>query len=208
MSVTFGKNIDTGMTTLKFDSTDRTVEFTPTESNDFDIFLETIKTQGKVLKQSIGSKAVYALQQLGAAVEEGDPEIIASTWLSNRKIVDQAVLNNIIEKIEYENPFCLYFINDDNADIEKRQKALVISMKIKKILDDLVENMSEMEITSEYEVCFIMASSDIKAFYDDGVGVSDTVLREAIHDYLRDKLAFIFPDDCEDMSSVFYTFYL
>jgi hypothetical protein len=53
MSVTIGKNLDTGMTTLKFDSTGRTVELMPSESEDFEKKLKLLKIEWKIQKESI-----------------------------------------------------------------------------------------------------------------------------------------------------------
>lgn len=48
MGATFGKDLDTGMSHIKFGSTGRTVEFTPEESVDFEHFLKGIEIIGRI----------------------------------------------------------------------------------------------------------------------------------------------------------------
>ena len=48
MGATFGKDLDTGMSHIKFGSTGRTVEFTPEESVDFEHFLKGIEVIGRI----------------------------------------------------------------------------------------------------------------------------------------------------------------
>lgn len=51
MGATFGKNLDTGMSHIKFGSTGRTVEFTPEESVDFEAFLKGVEVTGRMKEQ-------------------------------------------------------------------------------------------------------------------------------------------------------------
>lgn len=192
MSATIGKDLETGMTTITFDSTGRMVQFTKGESDDFDLRMLIVKAESKLSKESIGSKAVYALQQLGEAIEGGDPETIAALWLANSKIVDAGVLNNIIEEIQYDNPFSLFYINDKTADKEDVQRALVVSTKVKDTIDTLAKAISDLEMTSEYVNLLPFAAQDIRTFYDSYVGLADTVSREKMADYFEGLLEKIF----------------
>jgi hypothetical protein len=206
MYVTMGTDADTGMTSLTFDGSGRTVQLTPNESVDFEYFLRGIKATGKMTQESIGSKAVHALQLLGEAIEEGDPETISALWLgSGEKIVEAGILNNVIEKIQFENPFSLYYINDPDADKEDMRKALVVSKQVKKIIDDLAKAIIELEITCVYNNLLPQAADDIKAFRDTKVGLFDTASREAMVDYFEGLLEPIF--DAVDYTEMRQDFY-
>jgi len=196
MSATIGKDLNTGMSTIKFDSTGRTVQFTPEESRDFTDKLRYIKAEGKIDKQSIGSQALYVLQLLGKAIEKGDPEDIATLWLGQgQKIVDSAVLNNMIEKVETPNPFGLYYISDNSAgDEERKLKAIKVSATIKNLVDELVRNISELEVESDYPETLSETAVEIKALYKEHVGVGDTVTDECIVSYFEKEIRKILGD--------------
>ncbi len=193
MSATIGTNLDTGMTTITFDSTGRMVQFTKPESDDFKLRMLIIKAEGKIAQESIGSKAVYALQQLGEAIEDGELGSILAIWHSiGSGVVKDGVLNNVIEKIDYDNPFSLYHINDNTADNIDLRRALVVSNKVKEIIDNLVQAIILLEITSEYGNLLPQAIEDIRVYYDQKVGLADTGSREAMADYFEGLLEPIF----------------
>lgn len=192
MSATIGTDADTGMTTIKFDSTGRTVQFTKGESDDFRLRMEIIKTQGKLSKESIGSQSIFVLQELGEALEEENMDLVRSIWKQlGEKVVEKGILNNMIEKIEYENPFSLYFINNELASKEYLREALKVSEKVKEIIDSLAHGLIVLEIPANYknkklvqQEQLVQAADGIKAYYDLKTGLSDTSSREAVIDYL------------------------
>jgi len=208
MGATIGKNLDTGMTSITFDSTRRTVQFTPEESDDFDQRMMIVKMEGKCSKESIGSKAVYVLKILGEAIAEGDPETIANIWLGQGKpIVEAGVLNNIIETVKIPNPFELFYINDNpeskDYDENKTQNAIKVSQMIQEILDKMIQDISDLEVTSEYEM--VEYSKSIIKLRGENVGVGDTTTDESIAEYVKNKLKKIFGvDDALEMSNDFY----
>lgn len=189
MSATLGKDLDTGMSTIKFDSTGRTVQFTPEESIDFDEKLRLIRAEGKLHHAEAGSKALHSLQLLGAAIENGDPEEISALWLGTGKnIVDSAILNNQLEKEETPNPFGLYYINVDGEEEEDRLKAIKVSATIKDFVDELVRGIAKLEITGEYGELVSDTAVEIRALYEEHVGVGDTYTDELIVNYFEKQL--------------------
>lgn len=148
MGATFGKNLDTGMSHIKFDSTGRTVEFTEEESNDFDVFLRRMRAEFKMLDPGFREK---------------------------------------------DNIFKLY-----------TGLAKTITETVKKIVDELVKDISALEITSYYDQRIHSAAERIKVLYNRGAGLSDTASREAVAEYLEAELKKIVPDDAEQISKDFY----
>ena len=192
MSATIGKDVETGMTTITFDSTGRMVRLSKGESDDFELRMLIIKAEGSLAKESIGSKAVYALQQLGEAIVEGDPELIASIWLgTGEKIVAAGLLNNIIETMPLDNPFHLYHINDNKSSGEDVKNARIVSSAVKKLLDEMTVELLATISSGKYKdfgtADKIIAPyiERIKRWYNNKVGLSDTRSREAMLEYMK-----------------------
>jgi hypothetical protein len=142
LGVTFGKNLDTNMSSLKFDSTGRTVEFTPEESADFDTFLKGIKTMGKIEQE---------------------------------------------DKQEPDNPFRLFM------DDYRRDTAMAVNIAVRLLIDELVQNISDLEVTSEYDNLL----PDV---------ASDTSSREAMAEYFEGLLEPIF--DAVDYTQMRQDFFM
>ena len=220
MSATFGTNADTGMSSLKFNSTGRTVEFTPKESDDFAEFLQGIKMQGKLAKSDIGHQAIDCLVELGAAIEEGDPETIAQCWCGDgQSIVEKAIANNIIIKEARENPFQLFYIGESRRvdyELENIKKALEASKSIEEIIQQLADTIKPIEtvyldreagvISHEVTELIVKAGNEIRGFRDYGVGVGDTATDEAIVDKFKHKAAVSWcMKAAEDLASELYS---
>jgi len=194
MGATYGTSLDTKMSTITFDSTGRAVQFTVEESGDFETFLRGIKMQGKICKESIAHDALVELQKLGKAIEGGDPNTIADLWLFHAKrVLDKAVLNNMIPKEETLNPFALYFINDspfdDEYDVEKVKTALNVSKVVKDYLDELAGMLIAYDGPKSLEELMTPTAAAIRVFYDSDVGLSDTASRDSVIEYLDKFLA-------------------
>jgi hypothetical protein len=191
MSATIGKDSNTGMTTITFDSTGRMVQFTKGESDDFDLRMLIVKAEGGLAKESIGQKALIALQRLGEAIVKGDPEEIASTWLGDgSKIVSEAIINGMVTICSKpENPFSL-FLSSDTLDM-----VVDITEVVTAIIDELAQNIIDLEMTSEYDNLLPLAADRIKSLYHTGVGLSDTASREAMGEYFKDKFSEVFDVD-------------
>ena len=191
MSATIGKDLNTGMTTITFDSTGRMVQFTKGESDDFDLRMLIVKAEGGLAKESIGQKALIALQRLGEAVVKGDPEEIASTWLGDgSKIVSEAIINGMVTICSKpENPFRLY-LSSDTLDM-----VVAVTETVKIIIDELTQNIIDLEMTSEYDNLLPLAADRIKTLYNKEVGLSDTASREAMGEYFKDKFSDVFDID-------------
>jgi hypothetical protein len=188
MSATIGKNSDTGMMTLTFESTGRTSQFTKEETIDLEQRLHMIKMEGRMSKEAIGSKAVYALQQLGEAIEDGDPEVISAIWLgTGQKIVEAGVLNNIIQEVKPDNPFSLW-MDAPNLTKEDIKRAITVSNKVKEILDRLVEAVDAVKNTDEIPPLLDVASDEMRVFNSQRVGLSDTEARECVANYFKKRL--------------------
>jgi len=165
-----------------------------------------IKAEGKLEKESIAPKAVYLLKQLGEVIEEGNTELVSTIWNQlGTKIVDEAILNNIIQTVKYENPFALYHINNNEAHDVDVRRALVVSNKVKIILDNLAQAIIDLEITSEYDNLLPDAADAIKAYYDQKIGLSDTASREAMVGYFEGLLEPTF--DAVDYTQMRQDFY-
>lgn len=197
MSVTHGKNSDTGMSSLKFDSTGRTVEFTPEESKDFETFLRGIKMQGQMSKESIASRGVYALKDLGDAIANGDLDIINFIWnKTGSPIIREALLNGMVEEVPIDNPFDLFYINDKDASKANKRKAILVSKTVKTILDNMIDALVNAVIYAQFKKDDTCCDGIINPFvqniknrYGDKVGLSDTASKEAILEYLKKKLS-------------------
>ena len=146
MGATIGKNLDNGMTSITFDSTGRTVQFTKEESIDFDERMKIIRMEGKLQTKST-------------------------------PLVD--------------NPFSLY-MDAPNLTVEDIERAIIVSHNVKKVINDLVSSISELEITSEYDELLFEAAQKIIYFYNEKVGLSDTASREAVVDYFEDRICVYF----------------
>jgi hypothetical protein len=206
MSAIIGTDLETGMTTITFDSTGRMVQFTKGESDDFRLRMLIIKAEGTISKESIGSQAVYALQQLGEAIASGDHELVSTLWTEiGENVVADGVANNIIQKIHYDNPLSLYHINDNNSDDIDLRRALVVSKKVKEAIVSLVNAISDLEITGDYNNLLPFTADKIKVYYDQKVGLSDTASREKMAAYFEGLLKDIFDaDDCTQMRQDFF----
>lgn len=214
MSATYGTNSDTCMSSLKFNSTGRTVEFTVEESEDFEKFLLGIKMQGKLAKGEIGVKAADCLAQLGDAIEEGDPQTIADIWVRDgQRVVEAAVLNNIIIKEARHNPFALFYIGDSRRvdyDFKNVKKALEVTKAIEKILNDLCDELAkdtyQKSDDPKIQEAIHMSGIKIRSFRNKGVGVGDTAADGAIADKFRGKLMSSWcQKSAEDLSSELYS---
>lgn len=189
MSATIGKNADTGMSTIKFDSTGRTVQFTPEESVDFDDKLRLIRAEGKLYHAIAGSEALDTLQLFGIAIEHDDLEGIVALWRETGKhIVNCAILNSQLEKVETPNPFGLYYINDDDVKEEDRLKAIKVSAGIKDFLNELTRGIAKLEITGEYSKLLSETAVEIKALYEEHVGVGERYTDERIVNYFEREI--------------------
>jgi len=206
MNATYGTNLDTGMSTITFDSTGRMVQFAPTESVDFDKFLRGIKMQGKICQDSIAHDGLIELQKLGKAIEEGDPNTISELWVFHaKKVLDKAILNGMIIKEETPNPFHLYYINDNQVDEEDVKMALKVSKTIEVHLDNLANQIIELDDTAEYGKLLPSIVLEIKRLYHLGVGLSDTASREAMASYIEGRLLNHFePHNYSQMSQALY----
>lgn len=136
MSLTYGSDSNTNMSTLKFDSTGRTVQFTPEESRDFTNFLLKMKAEGKIKQES------------------------------NKP----------------DNPFHLYMSD------YRRDTAIAVTIAVKLIINELVQDIVDLEMTSEYGELLPDAAYGIRQFYNTSVGLSDTASREAMGEYFQEQL--------------------
>jgi hypothetical protein len=209
MSVTIGTNLDTGMTSITFNSTGRTVQFTPEESEDFKEKIQAIKIEGNLHKESIGLKSLHCLQLLGESIEEGDPETISAIWCgTGQKIVENATINGLIQKEEIPNPFALYHINSETfslIDEAKTKKAIKISNKIKELLDKMIKDIKKSDGSSDYFDIITPVAEKIISFENEGVGVGDTETDSCICNYVAEKLADILTKkEIESLSDDFY----
>jgi hypothetical protein len=211
MSATIGKDLDTGMTTITFDSTGRMVQFTKGESDDFDLRMLIIKAEGGLAKESIGQKALVALQRLGEAIVKGDPEEIASIWIGDAgKIVSEGIINGMIPiKTEKPNPFHFFHINDD-PNLPRYTEALEAAAVhatcvITELLDKMIQDISDAEITSEYTNLMHPVANEINKFDNTGIGCGDTASDEEICRYLEASLSKIFDEtDVKAMGGYFW----
>ena len=101
MGATFGKDLDTGMSNIKFGSTGRTVEFTPEESADFEIFLRGVEATGRMKQQD--SKEPYNPFHL--LLTDSKRNTVITVTAAVRVIIDQLAQNIIDLEItsEYDN---------------------------------------------------------------------------------------------------------
>lgn len=206
--VTIGKNLSTGMTTITFDSTGRMVQFTPEESKDFYNRMELFKIEGKLSKNSIASRSIVLLQKISNlfGIEDMDGVMDILEMDSTKSLLKDAIANHLIEEIKEEikedkdkkdmnvidNPFSLY-MDSDNITRNDLIRAINTSNAVKEILSIAISDISELVLSfkdddKNLEAIYKIASSQIRNYYEQKVGLSDTSSRESIGIYIQKKL--------------------
>jgi len=210
MSVSIGKNMDTGIVSLRFDSTGRAVELMPEEGINLDNKMRMVRAEGRLIKDHIGKEALVFLQELGKAICDGDPNTIADMWVGNgSKIVEKAIKEGMLYQECIPNPFKLYYLGtqpcSDNYNEKMVQKAIDCTTEIRAILNTLFQRIIHAEDMFTIDKEIEGYGKLICAYKGGGLGVGDTATDEAIQQYLIDKLETIFDEeDVEIIGNCFY----
>lgn len=84
---------------------------------------------------------------------------------------------------KFDNPFRLFTYSDS-----LRAMSITVTGAVQVIIGELAQNIIDLEITSEYDNLLPLAADRIKSLYSTEVGLSDTSSREAMGEYLQEKL--------------------
>jgi len=127
--------------------------------------------------------------------EKDDEQFFSNDYFSHATMNSTSYVVEDIEEIDADNPFKLF-----------HGKAERITLTIKELINNLARDIIDLEVTSEYDNLLPAVADKIKIFYSRGVGLSDTASREAMADYLEEKLAMAF--DAVDYTQMRQDFYM